>query len=468
MLFVDHARPPCPPVAEIRREYMTAIGEAPLRDIHLTSSTPGQRVEAWLGAESVVVRRTSAGGTEVWADSEASSTHTVENGFQGRAQSWRSSVRRQAMRALVGDLNNEQSVEADCVRHRRIVVRHQLTFNVNGVRVSLLLNARSHLPETIKAWRDPYGLMVTGMRYVRYGQSWVPVSWRDANEQFEFRTVRRGDLPSTPPIADRVVGATTTVPTVPPRAANQTAIMLELNGQPFRFLVDSGANSTIVSEATAKRLRLPLLRHGFISSVGGGAPAREALVASLRLGPIDLGHEPVLIGHQTFGYDGLIGASLFALGALTFEPGHIIIAPSDANAKARRGIEIDTYDVVPLVAASYGAEKGIVVLDTGAAFEGLMPNRFGRAGIKLSRATRDCRINGIPAWLNQGYFALPDLEVGGRPWPIRACVSYDESAGLTALAGAIGHPLLTRPGMTFDYRAGLVKLPSDRAARGGR
>lgn len=113
---------------------------------------------------------------------------------------------------------------------------------------------------------------------------------------------------------------------------------VSVNGQgPFRFIVDTGANRSVLSEGLAARLGLSATGSGNVHSIYGVSVAPLVRVASLQYGDVVLNAAelpllsgPVLAGTQgLLGVDGMAGRRLH----LDFERNCIEIAPS---AEARR------------------------------------------------------------------------------------------------------------------------------------
>lgn len=83
-----------------------------------------------------------------------------------------------------------------------------------------------------------------------------------------------------------------------------------VNGQgPFRFIVDTGANRSVVSQNLAERLGLPTIGEGVVHSVHGATPAPLVAVDTLRYGnlPVPGSQMPMLQGAMLAGEQGLLG-----------------------------------------------------------------------------------------------------------------------------------------------------------------
>jgi len=85
---------------------------------------------------------------------------------------------------------------------------------------------------------------------------------------------------------------------------------ININGQgPFRFIIDTGANRSVLSQALAARLSLAPSGEGVVHSIDGAEPATLVSVDSLSFGalPLSSGDTPVLDGPMLDGEHGLLG-----------------------------------------------------------------------------------------------------------------------------------------------------------------
>ena len=106
--------------------------------------------------------------------------------------------------------------------------------------------------------------------------------------------------PATPSVA----GATTK------DSAGRAVALISINGQgPFRFIIDTGANRSVLSKALATRLGLAPSGEGVVHSIDSQEPAMLVNVDSLSFGAIILsrGDTPVLDGPMLDGEHGLLG-----------------------------------------------------------------------------------------------------------------------------------------------------------------
>ena len=106
------------------------------------------------------------------------------------------------------------------------------------------------------------------------------------------------------PDAPSVTGATSK------DAAGRAVALININGQgPFRFIIDTGANRSVLSQALATRLGLAHSGVGVVHSVDGAELAMLVNVESLSFGALRLsgGETPVLDGPMLDGEHGLLG-----------------------------------------------------------------------------------------------------------------------------------------------------------------
>jgi predicted aspartyl protease len=106
------------------------------------------------------------------------------------------------------------------------------------------------------------------------------------------------------PGASRVTGATRK------DTAGRAVALIDINGQgPFRFILDTGANRSVLSQGLATRLGLSHSGIGLVHSVDGSELAMMVNVESLSFGALRLsgGETPVLDGPMLDGEHGLLG-----------------------------------------------------------------------------------------------------------------------------------------------------------------
>jgi len=102
-------------------------------------------------------------------------------------------------------------------------------------------------------------------------------------------------------------------------AEGRAIALVSINGRgPFRFIIDTGANRSVLSQALATRLGLEHSGEGVVHSIDGAEPAALVNLDSLSFGALRLsqGDTPVLDGpmlggeHGLLGVDGMVGRLL--------------------------------------------------------------------------------------------------------------------------------------------------------------
>jgi predicted aspartyl protease len=115
------------------------------------------------------------------------------------------------------------------------------------------------------------------------------------------------------PGTSSVIGATSK------DGAGRAVALVNINGQgPFRFIIDTGANRSVLSQSLATQLGLAHSGIGVVHSVDGAEPAMLVNVESLSFGALHLsgGETPVLDSlmlngeHGLLGVDGMVGRLL--------------------------------------------------------------------------------------------------------------------------------------------------------------
>jgi predicted aspartyl protease len=143
---------------------------------------------------------------------------------------------------------------------------------------------------------------------------------------------------------------------------------------PYRFIVDTGSERTVLSSELAQRLGLAAGRPVVIHSMTEIRRASTALVPSLRVGrrQVDNIHAP-LIAQRTLGADGLLGVdSLVSQRVeLDFRTNEMTVSPSRRRESAWDAGSIvvrarSRFGRLILVDAAFEGERVWVIVDTGA------------------------------------------------------------------------------------------------------
>ena len=116
--------------------------------------------------------------------------------------------------------------------------------------------------------------------------------------------------------------------TLPVRfSGNQPLVDIGINGGTVTLLLDTGAQSTVLTEAATQRLGLPAdpTRSSTMRGVGGSATHANAMIAKLQVGGVNFGAVSIGVatfGRATSGYDGLLGADLLGVFDVDLDLAH--------------------------------------------------------------------------------------------------------------------------------------------------
>lgn len=103
-----------------------------------------------------------------------------------------------------------------------------------------------------------------------------------------------------------------------------------INGMPTRFLVDSGASITALSEKAARAAGLNVEQNGMpmiMQTANGQVEARRSNIASLALGPIRANDLPVVVS-PAFGEVNVIGMNMLSrLKSWGVQNGEMVLTP---------------------------------------------------------------------------------------------------------------------------------------------
>jgi predicted aspartyl protease len=148
---------------------------------------------------------------------------------------------------------------------------------------------------------------------------------------------------------------------------------VHINGAgPFRFIVDTGANRSAVSQGLAERLGLTLDGSGEVHSVHGVSIAPLTRVDSMNYGDVALGPAtmPVLSGPMLAGEQGLLGVDGMQGRRLRmdFDRNCIEIIPSRGAPRLRNWVRVDgelRFGHLVVIRAIINGVRTNLLIDTG-------------------------------------------------------------------------------------------------------
>lgn len=157
------------------------------------------------------------------------------------------------------------------------------------------------------------------------------------------------------------------IPLQPTRTAFVTAVWIGSHG-PLRFLVDTGATTTVVERSVADQVGLRPSRVIAAITTTGTVDVQEATVEELRAGEVTVARMPVLIAalprFASHGHlHGILGMNFFAGRALLIDLRRRCL---DVDVAAPRGTILEAHEVAGRVAVE--VEGLSFIVDSGASF----------------------------------------------------------------------------------------------------
>lgn len=255
--------------------------------------------------------------------------------------------------------------------------------------------------------------------------------------------------------------------------AGRAIALIHVNGQgPFRFIIDTGANRSVLSQGLATRLGLAQAGMGVVHSVDGTELATLVNVESLSFGTLHLssGETPVLDGPMLGGEHGLLGVDGMVGRLLHVDFGRHCVEVYDSAAK----IPMKGWVSVPArlrfgaLAVAQGDIMGVrvnVLIDTG--------SDISLANQRFREALRDVRAHTIEYHNGHAFTFGRPIVLAERVWTPRLRLGRTFADGVNAYVGdfhifehlglqdeptvLIGMDVLARAReMAIDYANGVV------------
>ena len=152
-------------------------------------------------------------------------------------------------------------------------------------------------------------------------------------------------------------------------------VPISIDGKgPYEFLIDTGAERTVISSELARELSLPAGKSAMMHSMSGSGEVQTVIIPQLQVSKNEVRgiHAPAL-KEMHIGASGMLGIDTLQAQRVTFdfERQKMTVTPSDTPAKRHGPDEIvvtarSRLGRLVLVDASVDGEKLMVVLDTGA------------------------------------------------------------------------------------------------------
>jgi hypothetical protein len=246
-------------------------------------------------------------------------------------------------------------------------------------------------------------------------------------------------------------------------------VELSINGKgPYRFILDTGAVTTVVSDELSRELSLTAPAGVQVASVGGGAAPAVVLIHNVHIG--DAALEDVIAAVMPLGGllkgenapRGILSAACFPGYLLTYDyPGKRISIKQGALASsdAKSIFQYTEDQVLPTVPVRIAGHDTQVHLDTGSAFGLTLPVKF-LAELPLASQPREAGT----ARTGGGEFPVSIARVNGTIELGKYRLALDEvrfsdaRPGPGPAAGNIGYDVLRDFVVTLDSKNHRIQL----------
>ena len=255
---------------------------------------------------------------------------------------------------------------------------------------------------------------------------------------------------------------------------NRPVLKVKVNGrsEPLNFVLDTGSGISVISDETAKRLRIkPITRGGFAKGIGGDGKFEiiYGFLRQLEIGDVRVRHVPVYIrkfhsvGAKVDGYIGLAVISKF-LTTVDYGTSTFALDRSDAVMTAAS----ENTRSLPLRLTSSGFLSGEVavdgiespvnfIVDTGASVSVISREIAALDSMRANESSQRMRVVGA-AGITEDVrsFLIPKISFGDHSRFKIVAVALDlelinEASGFEQ-GGILGGNFLKNYRLTFDFR----------------
>lgn len=262
---------------------------------------------------------------------------------------------------------------------------------------------------------------------------------------------------------------------------NRPIIRLRVNGrdEPLRFVLDTGSGISVISDQTAKNLKIePVTRGGYAKGIGGDGRFEivYGFLKQVEIGDVNIRNVPVYIRKfhsDGSNIDGYIGLSLISKFLTTLDYGALTFTLTKSGPS-----QTDAVDGVslPLRLTSSGFLSGEVqvegveeplnfIVDTGASVSVISDDVANTHGVSAFLKTEKMRVVGAAGVTDDvPSFLLPRVSFGSHSRKSITAIALDldlinEASGFEQ-AGILGGNFLRNYRMTFDFKNSKVTFVS--------
>lgn len=242
--------------------------------------------------------------------------------------------------------------------------------------------------------------------------------------------------------------------------------------EPLRFVLDTGAGMTVISNETAKKLKIePVSKGGVVRALGGDGKFDivYGFLRTIEVGDVKIKNIPVYIREfhvMRDKIDGYIGLSLISKFLTTIDYGNLTFSLEKRKSDHKREV-VDESLKLPLRLTSSGFLSGEVqlegiekplnfIVDTGANISVISDEVADMENIKKFENEKKTRIIGAAGITGEvSSFLLPRVTFGTHSRENLMAVALDmniinETSGFTQ-AGILGGNFLKNYRVTFDF-----------------
>lgn len=261
-----------------------------------------------------------------------------------------------------------------------------------------------------------------------------------------------------------------------PVVDNHLFVTVRVNGRgPFRFLLDSGAGSTVLSLRVANQLGIPVSGGVPARGVGGFGALGFGAIDSITIDQLTLQYSKIMVadfdslaGGMLADLDGVLGYDFFARFPvrIDFAGSGLIIYRPDLPPKDIPGnqLPLDIYCQLPIINGALDGQPIRLAIDLGAQ-SGLMvqynSRTYGLVRAREKKGTPTTKIGGVGGAKAVHTAVLDSLRIGTVLITAPSVMAPDDFSGMPFpdyIEGIVGIDILKKFDLYMDYGRGKFRL----------